>query len=138
MKALTVWHPWAWAIAAGHKTIENRGWQPTGKRRDPNERFALHAGLRYDPGANDQIRALGIEPPPREVLAFGAVIATFQIRGVVEASEDPWFFGPYGWLLADVLALPSPVQARGALGLWRLTEPTAASVRRAEQEARAA
>ena len=26
--ALTVWQPWAWAIAAGLKRVENRGWKP--------------------------------------------------------------------------------------------------------------
>lgn len=31
---------------------------------------------------------------------------------------SPWFMGPYGWILDEVIALPSPVHCKGMQGLW--------------------
>ncbi len=52
------------------------------------------------------------------------------IVGVVEFGQsigprdpeaaDPWFVGPVGWHIRDVLALPSPIPCRGAQGLWNV------------------
>lgn len=33
---------------------------------------------------------------------------------------DPWWLGPVGWLLEDVVALPKAIPYPGALGLWRV------------------
>ena len=38
--------------------------------------------------------------------------------------NDPWFFGPFGWALEDVVTLPEPVPHTGAQGLWTV-EPAA-------------
>lgn len=38
--------------------------------------------------------------------------------------SDPWFFGPFAWVLADVRALPRPVAHRGMQGTWTV-EPQA-------------
>jgi hypothetical protein len=50
MRAITVQQPWAWAIATGHKTVENRGsggW--------PADTYAVHAGRRWSArGAHDE------------------------------------------------------------------------------------
>lgn len=40
-------------------------------------------------------------------------------RSIVH-DDSPWFSGPYGWLLVDVVAFPEPVPAKGAMGLWRV------------------
>ena len=42
MKAVTIRQPFAWAIAAGFKDIENRGWAP---RVEPGELIAVHAAV---------------------------------------------------------------------------------------------
>lgn len=51
--------------------------------------------------------------------------------------NSPWFVGgdAYGWVLADVIALPEPVSCKGAQGLWPLPADVEAQVR--EQLARA-
>jgi len=42
------------------------------------------------------------------------------LSGVVTESADPWFVGPFGWVLSDVVVLPAPVPCRGAQGLWEV------------------
>lgn len=84
MRAISLWQPWASAIARGSKTIETRHW-PT-KYRGP---LAIHAAKRcvlrelihFDSCSNFR-GALGRAPedkPLRESLPFGALIATVEL-----------------------------------------------------------
>jgi hypothetical protein len=131
LRALTVQQPWAFAIAAGEKTIENR-------TRGMNYRglLAIHAGKRFsDRGRLDaRVQALLAEERVGESdLTFGAIIAVGQL---VDSHPDgdccrPWGESAYDehggqrrtlihhLVLEDVFALPEPVPANGALGLWR-------------------
>ncbi len=36
----------------------------------------------------------------------GGIVGIATITDVVRASEDPWFVGPYGWVLQDIHPLP--------------------------------
>jgi len=38
------------------------------------------------------------------------------------ASMSRWFTGPYGWVLRDPVALPTPIPCRGAQGLWAVPD----------------
>lgn len=122
MLALTLIQPWAWAICHAGKRIENRDWKPAA--RVLGQRIAIHAGKKRD----DQglILSQGIAPP-RE-LPLMAVVATALLADVVSVSEDRWFAGPWGWVLADVRVLAEPVPCKGALGLWRLPPEVALAV----------
>lgn len=42
--------------------------------------------------------------------------------------KNPWFQGPWGWVLKDVIALPRPVPCRGERGLWALPHEVANDV----------
>lgn len=55
---------------------------------------------------------------------------------VGDGRQVRWFFGPVGYILADVRALATPVPCRGALGFWSL--PTNVERQVVEQLARAA
>ena len=123
LKALTVLQPWAWAIAAGHKRVENRTWA-TGYRGP----LAIHAGK------SDRMLALGREflerrgviVPADNDLVYGAVIAVATLVDCVpadDASSDPWAFGPWCWRLADVRALDVPVSCRGRQNLFAVELP---------------
>jgi hypothetical protein len=116
MRALTIKQPWAWAIVAGHKRIENRSWAPPMALLD-GERFAIHAGMGIDRAGVEWVRARGLALP--EQFERGALIATARVARVVCESDDPWFMGPIGWVLEDVRAMTA-VPARGALSLWRV------------------
>jgi len=138
MKALTLWQPWAWAIAHAGKTIENRTWQPPAALL--GRRIAIHAGQHYDADAWAwAIEETTARPPDKRLCPRGVVEAVATVTGAVaiagssvqwvgslteeevcELVDSAWFQGPVGWVLRDVVALPEPVPCRGARGLWDL------------------
>jgi hypothetical protein len=67
----------------------------------------------------------------------GAVVGVAQLVGVERAAPagDPWWCGPVGWRLGNVVAI-APVPCRGAQGLWTLDESTYLAVREAFRIAR--
>lgn len=130
MRALTVRQPWAWAIAEGHKDIENRSWYP---RLEPGEVLAIHAGCAA-PDWDDVERVTrlvgGRGAVPQEY-DRGCVVAVVRYGRAVESARSKWFSGPVGWVLLGATALRSPVPCKGQLGLWCLPPGVERSVRRA-------
>ena len=128
--ALTLTRPWQILIAKGIKRIENRTWLP-GPRLLPGEWFAIHAGQSYDTDCQPMATRLGVSLDTffGELSATpSAIVAVARYGGVVTASKDPWFFGPYGWVLDQVVEV-QPVRCRGAQGLWRVPQIVADEVR---------
>lgn len=41
MEALIIWQPWAWAIGAGLKLVENRTWLPNWRRLAVGDQLAI-------------------------------------------------------------------------------------------------
>lgn len=117
MRALTIKQPWASAIAAGIKRVENRTWPPPA--RLIGQRIAIHAGKATDPEGIAFCRQLGWEPPVD--LPKGVIIATAIIDRVIDESDDPWFQGPLGWVLRDIEII-EPVSCNGKLGLWPIPD----------------
>lgn len=142
MKAITICQPWAWAIAAGHKIIENRprAWHHRGP-------IAIHAGLskKWLREGCEFLESRGIVLPER--FEMGAVIAVAQLvdcrplewlnackrlidrdSDVAHQIDEGWVMGPWCLLLRDALRIP-PIAAKGQLGLWecsldRVTGPS--------------
>lgn len=137
LRAITVRQPWAWAIAHGGKTIENRS-QPT-RYRGP---VLIHAGAGWsdrgerDPRVRDLLVTRAGTPATRS-----AVIAVAQL---VDCHPDAGCCRPWGeseyteaggrtrtaihhLVLEDVAPLAQPVPARGQLGLWRPSPEVAAA-----------
>lgn len=137
MKVLTVRQPWAWAIAAGYKTIENRTWT-TGHRG----KLGIHSSARWDDDREDAVRF--IRDTAREqghtlpntlkdawpLPAAGYVLAVADLVGVCDVTLDrpdracdcgPWAIpGQAHWRLDFVRRLDIPIEAKGRLGLWEL------------------
>lgn len=67
----------------------------------------------------------------RGAVPYGAVIALVRFVGVCRASRDPWFGGPWGWVLSDATPLPEPFLCRGQQGLWTLDGDAIAAARAA-------
>lgn len=129
MKALTLWQPWAAVVASGLKRIENRPWEPPPTLY--NERFAIHAGKKYDkPSAELLAKLTRPSDPAVPDMVHGAVIATARLTGIVMSADaarriagrdqERWFFGPVGWVLDDIVQLERPVECRGFQKLWNL------------------
>ena len=60
---------------------------------------------------------LGITIPERGTLLRGGIVGTARLVDCISSSEDPWFFGKYGF----VIAKPQPVEfvpCKGALGFF--------------------
>jgi hypothetical protein len=71
---------------------------------------------------------LGMEVPAKKETPHSEIFAVCRLKAYVtdEAQLPPlqqvWFFGPYGWLLSDLVRLPEPVPCIGALSLWKLED----------------
>lgn len=153
MKALTVKQPWAWGIAHGGKTVENRSWptRHTGL-------LAIHAGASWDSDGSydrrvidaavaDTVDGKRFDPPLAveidgknivRVLARdarytkSAIVAVATLTGwdLCNGSCSPWAVpGEHHWQLANVRALAEPVPCKGQLGLWDLPADVEAAVR---------
>lgn len=136
LKAVSMWQPWASGVALLIKGIETRHWA-TSHRGE----LAIHAAKRWEAEqryfAEDERRlgTIGFGLP------FGAIIAVVdlteikrseQLLGTISEQEERWGnYGPkrYGWLFANVRALPEPVACPGRQSLWTLDAEIEAKVR---------
>ena len=76
--------------------------------------------------------------PERSEVVFGAIIATAHIEAVVTGVDDAeyfagegqgvWFFGPFGWVLSDIVKLEHPLPCRGSQGLWGIGDELSARI----------
>jgi ASCH domain len=134
MQVLSVRQPWAWAIARGHKAIENRTWDASYRGV-----LAIHASLRVDPGApeNPLIRAAGWDASD-PLAGTGGIVAVASLADICSAgrSGKPCGCGPWAdpgfchWQLSDVWALPEPIMTIGQPGLWTPGPEVAAALAR--------
>lgn len=113
MKALTVRQPWAGAIAHQTKRVENRTWKLPAKHE--GARILIHAGATRDKWAvvyGDHL----------DVYSAIVAIATIKSCHFDDGNQVCCSYwaepGAYHWELADVITLPEPVPAKGALGFW--------------------
>lgn len=133
MRALTLHQPWAWAMAHGYKTIENRSWAPPEWLIGCD--FALHAAKKYDKKGHAFLQK-HLEPadlkrmPERKRLHSGCIVAVARLDAVVDdyeaaaarvgEHEARWFLGQQGWMLGHIRRLWRPVPCRGYQGLWTM------------------
>ena len=113
LRVLTIWQPWASLIIHGPKRIENRARKPWSRLH--GQLIGIHAGARIDTDTESDYATRYQLPAP---LPHGALLGVARIVGTVEHSNDPWFLGPVGIKLADVIAFPSAVPMRGAQSYW--------------------
>lgn len=120
-RALTILQPWAWCVVQGHKPVENRtvrtsfrGW------------FLIHAGKTNESHFHSTSHCInlvrskhGIECPSVAMLEFGSFIGIVELHEVVTALSDPWFKGPYGYMVRGALSFKA-IPCRGNVGFWRV------------------
>lgn len=119
VKALSIRQPWVWAILNAGKRVENRP-----RRFHYRGPICLHASANEVLGSLLEASAFierqhGSKPPLLEIQR-GGIVGTAEIVDLVEQSDSPWFFGPYGLVLENVQPVEF-VPVKGALGLfdWR-------------------
>ena len=121
MRAISLWQPWASAVALGNKRIETRHWAT--KYRGP---LAIHAAKRW--GSEQRAfarveKALGRLPGR---IPLGAIVAVCRLVDCVPtedlmAQRDAFGLraverlygnyepGRFGWILEDIRPLPEPI-----------------------------
>lgn len=119
MRTLSIRQPWAWLIVNRHKPVENRDWSTLFRGR-----FLIHAGsqmVRRDYWSTvDQLKAeLGIEVPHLTSLDFGGIVGAATLVDVVTEMDNPFFKGPYGFVLQDARPLPF-IPYKGTLGWFNV------------------
>lgn len=151
MKALSLWQPWASAIALGLKRIETRDWGTRFRGM-----LAIHAAKTTrgwdDCSAEVELRVFEAAGYSRASIAcarntrpnsfpHGGVIAIANLLDCVEMTPEliakqselevamgNWQPGRFAWVLGNVYALPKPFDCRGAQGLFNVSfDPTAAA-----------
>jgi hypothetical protein len=126
VKTLTVQQPWAWAIVAGVKRIENRSW-PTSYRGP----ILIHAGKTRKNMRRIYGQPLFPEAPDEDSLVFGAVVGGVEIIDCVpveEVADERFAFGPWCWLLRNPWLLAHPLPMAGKLRLFESPNNMAASL----------
>lgn len=133
--ALTLIQPWATLVTHFGKNIENRRWAPVPGDLVPGGRFWIHAGKKLDLEVYDwacaEVTGFRDAYPSPDDVPLGALLSHVRFDGVVEKSASPWFIGPFGWELADVEFLETPLPCNGAQKLWRLRSDLHADADRA-------
>lgn len=121
--AIAVRQPWAHVIVHGWKDIENRSW-PTNYRGPvciQASKFDKKTFAEDLEGYHDTVAA-GIDVPTFgfDDMSFGAIVGVADIVGCVPASDSPWFFGPWGFVLANARPI-DPIMVKGKQGFyeWR-------------------
>lgn len=122
MKALSLWQPWASAIAAGVKKIETRS-----RRTNYRGPLAIHASKKLiipnDPEFISVLKHFGLldqELPQGCILGWtelkGCILMTGETIssvGRVERVFGRYESGRYMWLLGDFHAFKKPIPCRG-------------------------
>lgn len=136
MKALSLWQPWASAIALGHKRIETRHWQTA--YRGP---IAIHAARRWTAAERAYAEHFAHFMQMPSGYPLGAIVAIARLIDVrpteelccqISLREDElgdYSPGRFGWLLQDIRPLVAPIPAKGMQGLFNLTAEVEAQVR---------
>lgn len=126
IKCISLWQPWATAIANGSKLVETRHWE------------IKHRGLLLIHAAKKKTHLLDYETrriagiQDYEQLPLGALVAVadlYDCKPTYELLRGGNFLlreqylgnygdGRYGWMLRNVRALPEPIPYKGAQGLF--------------------
>lgn len=125
MKALSLWQPWASAMARGVKTIETRSWF-TSYRGD----LVICSALKK-PGRELWAEMGGMAYEDALALPYGCALCVVRLEDVlrtadligavseVEQEFGDFTPGRYAWLTRDLRRLKRPVPIRGRQGLWK-------------------
>ncbi len=126
LRCLAVQQPFAWAICANIKNIENRTWQ------------TKHRGtiVIVASGKTSQIKAYQRDAKPLNLSAEHLTIsAAIGIADIVDIhplnpslEANSWAFGPYCWQLANGRLFREPIPCKGKLNLYTPDDDLAARI----------
>lgn len=123
MKALTIQQPTPWAITHLGMDLINRRFSTTFRGR-----FLLHAGAEFDQAFYQRLLEMKRhhpewpDIPSMSKFSRAGVVGTAVLRDCVQASDSPWFTGPFAFTLIGIQTLPWFHQ-RGGMGFFEVDPP---------------
>lgn len=103
--ALSIRQPWAHHILHDGKDVENRNWHT-----DYLGWVLIHTGTAWADGKPDE--------PHLQALPRGGIVGAVRIVDCVSDSNSRWFYGKWGFVLRDPIALPF-VRCHGRLSFFQ-------------------
>lgn len=121
MKAISLWQPWASAMALGRKRLETRGWSTN--YRGP---LLIHAAKRWTRAEREfaDLMDMPADLPLGALVAVGHLSGTFRADVAnlplsdLERSWGDFSAGRFAWFFVEIRPLPEPIQFRGAQGFF--------------------
>ncbi len=123
MKALTLWQPYAQAIALGLKQYETRSWAT--KHRGP---VAIHCSVKP---LSKEYKELADKYGISDNLQYGKIVVICDLLDCIYMTDEfikqqceteidfgDWNAGRYAWKLKIIKVLDKPVAAKGYQGIW--------------------
>ena len=143
MKAISLTQPWASLVAVGAKRIETRSWRPSSA---VGEEIAIHASKGFPLDCRQlceqtlfarSLKRSWMQLPVGSVVAVARVVSFDTTERLLASGEltplEEAFgnYGPhrFGWRFEDIRPLSTPIECRGALGIWFLPEAVEQQVR---------
>ena len=119
IKALSIKQPYPHHIFHDGKDVENRDWPTKGRGW-----FLIHAGVSTSELDRKDAKDMAL---PR-----GGIVGAARIVDCVTSMDSLWFYGDYGFVLKDAVAIPM-VPCKGQLGFFSVPPEIIAEVLRALQ-----
>ena len=122
MKAISLWQPWASAIAMGLKSIETRSWSTSYRGL-----LVIHAAKRWTKHQDAILRESTLDPlvvglPLGAIIAVGRLVDCRPVdQLILDRRERRWgdySAGRFGWTLTHVERLREPIPFIGRQGLF--------------------
>ena len=124
----------AYAVLRGEKRVENRhfsmrpGW------------YALHVGAKTGCHSSQEPLLQAVTAlPPEAALPHGVVVGAVRVSHSLPLEDcsdvEPWAFGPVVNVIDACCRLETPVDAKGALSIWRLDPEAREAVQRQLEQA---
>lgn len=122
MKALSIRAPWWWFILYNGKDMENRRWRT--HHRGP---LLIHASKWWhEREIRADLEACGIRLSTQQLASMqqlgGHLVGRVEITACLRKSDSPWFYGPFGFVLANATPSKAPTPIRGRQGLFEVPE----------------
>ena len=129
MRAISLWQPWATAIAVKSKRVETRSWQTNYVGM-----LAIHAAKRWTRD-EQEFAAMQIEAGHLPaIIPLGKIVAIARLDGCrrtedvehqlgdVERSFGNYAPGRWAWFLSDIRAIVEPIPFKGAQGFFNVPD----------------
>lgn len=118
MQALTIKEPWLSYILFHGKDIENRSYQFPA--RAMGRLIALHTSKAIDKNVAGYPTS-DLTGVIDELLPLGSIVAIARITNSSIDCQSPWAkTGSHHWQITVEFILPTPLAAKGQLGLWQI------------------